>query len=398
MSKCLLVALAAVLLVSPTARAADGVLEIGQACAVQTGCFPGDAPGFPVTIDGSAGRSYRLTGDLLLPDADATGIDIQADYIQLDLGGFAVQGVTTCTGAICQNTGSGIGVSNLGPYQGVRIRHGVVRGAGSFGVVVAFVGVAEDLIVTQNGGDGLYAGRGTRIESVSAITNGGDGIAGQDRVSIRRSQGMENHLHGIRVGAASRVESCSAQFNAGSGIFAERESEGVSVWASTASDNAQSGILLGFGALVEGSSATQNGSTGIRTWTGSLVRDSVVRRNATGVHVSTLAGSNGASSVTGNVVSGNTGVGIHAGTAPYSRVFGNVATGNGGAGIVATSEATVIDNVSSDNDVGLALFGDAPTYRGNSLADNATDSLTGVGRNQGGNYCAGPGTASVACP
>ncbi len=35
---------------SPMAWAVDGVLEINQACAVNTGCFAGDTAGFPVII------------------------------------------------------------------------------------------------------------------------------------------------------------------------------------------------------------------------------------------------------------------------------------------------------------------------------------------------------------
>jgi hypothetical protein len=52
----------------PAAYAAEGIAEINQTCAVQTGCFAGDSPGFPVTIDGSAGGSYRLTSDLSVAD------------------------------------------------------------------------------------------------------------------------------------------------------------------------------------------------------------------------------------------------------------------------------------------------------------------------------------------
>ena len=32
------------------ALAVDGVLEINQTCVVQSGCFAGDTPGFPLTI------------------------------------------------------------------------------------------------------------------------------------------------------------------------------------------------------------------------------------------------------------------------------------------------------------------------------------------------------------
>ena len=56
--------LALALMASP-ALAVDGVLEINQTCAVLTGCFAGDAPGFPVTMDSTTpGKSFRLTSDL----------------------------------------------------------------------------------------------------------------------------------------------------------------------------------------------------------------------------------------------------------------------------------------------------------------------------------------------
>ena len=79
------------LLSAPSLHAGDGRVEINQACAVNTGCFSGDAAGFPVTIDGSAGESYLLTGSLQVPDENTTAIDITsaADRISIDLGIFS---------------------------------------------------------------------------------------------------------------------------------------------------------------------------------------------------------------------------------------------------------------------------------------------------------------------
>jgi hypothetical protein len=53
-------------LAAPVARAGDGVIEISQSCALAvSGCFAGDAPGFPITITAAApARSFRLTSDL----------------------------------------------------------------------------------------------------------------------------------------------------------------------------------------------------------------------------------------------------------------------------------------------------------------------------------------------
>ncbi len=66
-------ALFVLLAVASGAHAVDGVAEINHVCATLTGCFSGDAAGYPVTIDGSAGGSYRLTSDLAVPD-NQTGL------------------------------------------------------------------------------------------------------------------------------------------------------------------------------------------------------------------------------------------------------------------------------------------------------------------------------------
>ncbi|MDG2051443.1 MAG: hypothetical protein P8M78_14920 [Myxococcota bacterium] len=57
---------------SSPALAVDGVLEINQACAVNTGCFSGDAAGLPVTI--TAAGSYRMLEAVSQSDSrDHTG-------------------------------------------------------------------------------------------------------------------------------------------------------------------------------------------------------------------------------------------------------------------------------------------------------------------------------------
>jgi hypothetical protein len=49
------------LLFAPTALALDGAFEVNQTCAL-AGCFPGDAPGFPVSLPDPG--HYVLTSDL----------------------------------------------------------------------------------------------------------------------------------------------------------------------------------------------------------------------------------------------------------------------------------------------------------------------------------------------
>ena len=60
-----------ILALGSSARAVDGVVEINQAKALAGGVTAGDTAGFPATISQSG--SYRLTGNLTVPDADTEG-------------------------------------------------------------------------------------------------------------------------------------------------------------------------------------------------------------------------------------------------------------------------------------------------------------------------------------
>ena len=124
------------LLPADAAWSVDGVLEINQAC-VNTGCFSGDSAGFPVTIDGSAGRSYRLTGDLVVPNVNASGITISTHDVRIDLNSFTIIGAA-CVGATsssCRPTsGNGSGVSG---GQGISVSNGSIVGMGFAGVLLS---------------------------------------------------------------------------------------------------------------------------------------------------------------------------------------------------------------------------------------------------------------------
>jgi hypothetical protein len=169
------------------AGAVDGVREINQAC-VTVGCFPGDAPGFPVRID--ADGSYRLTSNLQVPDENTTAIDVLADNVNIDLNGFAILGVTVCTGnpVSCAPVGSGDGITSLG--SGI-IRNGTIRGMGRSGIVSANGGVVERIIAVSN----RFAG----IEGLNLI--------------VRNSQARRNGNSGISVSAGSTVINCQLSGN-----------------------------------------------------------------------------------------------------------------------------------------------------------------------------------------
>ena len=94
---CALVAVALGSLIAPrTALAVDGQIAITQARAMAGGVTPGDAPGFPVSIN--LPGSYVLSSGLTVPDANTTAIEINADHVTVDLNGFAILGPTDCSG------------------------------------------------------------------------------------------------------------------------------------------------------------------------------------------------------------------------------------------------------------------------------------------------------------
>lgn len=148
--------------------AADGVLEINQACAAGAGCFPGDDPGFPVRITSSG--SYILTSNLAVP-AETDGITNRLDKvpfpppleISLDLNGFTISSTTTCDigpapafECTPSNVKDGYGIyfTSFEP-SAFSIRNGVVKGMAATGVSCESVCRIENVHATQNAGGGI---------------------------------------------------------------------------------------------------------------------------------------------------------------------------------------------------------------------------------------------------
>lgn len=201
---------------------ADGVVQIDQNRALAGGVTGGDGPGFPVTISESG--SYRLSGNLIVPDVNTTAIQITADSVTLDLNGFSILGPAVCAvrPTICPSQGTGIGVQAggdpvVGP-RGVRVLNGSVRGMGSEGILMTGVGsVVERVTAYGNAGGGMSVA-GSVIQS-SAIQNGDFGIIA---VSVRDSSSLENLSDGIIVDASGGVAAGNVSSrNGGYGIFVE---------------------------------------------------------------------------------------------------------------------------------------------------------------------------------
>ena len=231
------------------ALAVDGVVEINQARAQTGGVTPADTPGFPVTI--SVRGSYRLTGDLRVPDANTTAINVRTSDVTVDLNGFGIYGPTVCTqqadsSVSCVPTGNGDGVRALGAtpadFENVTVKNGTIRGLGRWGAVLA--------------------GNQARVEYMRAYSNG---------------------LSGLAVNSLTLTR-------------------GGSVVFSSSVNNGNDGIFVGSDGLARGNVAVGNGRNGIRANSRSLVLDNTMTKNAiTGLNVSSGAGYGN------NVISDNNG-------------------------------------------------------------------------------------------
>jgi len=143
------------------AWAVDGVILIDQNKAIAGSVTPGDTPGFPVSINQPG--SYKLTGNLTVPNASTTAVEINASHVTLDLNGFAILGPTDCSAGLdpCANAGVGRGITtfhgdNITPAFNITIRNGTIQGMGSNGIfLVGDSHLVEYMHVRSNGGGGI---------------------------------------------------------------------------------------------------------------------------------------------------------------------------------------------------------------------------------------------------
>lgn len=244
-------------LASP-AFASDGVLEINQTCAGQTGCFSGDTPGFPVTIT-TPGMSYRLTSSLTVPNENTDGIVVSTSDVSVDLAGFSILGPVTCSGnpLVCTPaTGSGSGVERVSlTNRGISVKNGSITGMGNYGVQLGDQAEVTKLRVRWSRVSGIHAGAGSTISDNTAHSNGSDGISAD---------------------FGSTVWDNAAYSNGGDGIAV---SPGSNVSGNTAFGNVGTGISTGTGSTVSGNSAYSNGGDGIFANSGSTVQRNTVRSN-----------------------------------------------------------------------------------------------------------------------
>ena len=196
--------------------AADGVLEINQACAAGPGCFPGDEPGWPVRLINSG--SYILTGDLVVPPLQH-GITTQineTDYprdirISLDLNGFSISSTTVCSGEPLEcspiSPTDAYGVNLSATEDGsFHVHNGTIQGMATAGTNCFNHCIVHDLVVAHNAYYGVSAEGSLR--NIYAFRNGQNGIQLFNLGTVSDSVAAENYSgfsgRGVFVGNTAR--------------------------------------------------------------------------------------------------------------------------------------------------------------------------------------------------
>jgi hypothetical protein len=163
--------------------AVDGVKLISQSNALAGNVTPGDAPGFPVTI--SVPGSYQLSSDLTVP-ADATGIEISAFDVTLNLNGWTITGAGG-------TTGDGIRAN----FQRATVLNGAVQGMGRHGVLLSTNSRVEKVRALDNGFNGILVGLASIVTGNAAISNGANGIQAVTGSTITGNTAFNNGQNGI---------------------------------------------------------------------------------------------------------------------------------------------------------------------------------------------------------
>ncbi len=301
-----------------------------------------DATNTPGDVDSvfriDAPGSYYLTGNVT-GVANASGIEIDADDVTLDLNGFTVSGVA--------NAIDGVFVESA--HRGVTIRNGIVRGWGGSGVngSSSFVRV-ERVHAISNAFRGIRLGNGSAVIGCSAELNGNDGIS-LGSGTITGSRASANAMHGFSGGAQVIITECWTRENTG---FGYSLLNGGTVQQSTSRNDVLGGVIVIAGSSVIGctvsnAGAVSGGAFGVYAGEHSTVSECTIDMTfGTG-----LLAERG-SVVEACSVNDSDDDGIVC-FEPGVTVRGCNATENGGDGIKLAPECLAINCIANNNAIGI---------------------------------------------
>lgn len=241
-------------------RAAEGVLQINQACVAE-GCFPGDDPGWPVTIESPG--SYRLTsaldlGDIPLQELGPAVHATAAGTVELDLNGFSIRGPVSCSldGTVECNTSAAVGnqaAMLASAATLLRVRDGEAVGF-SYGVHCLGDCEVDRLVSTGHSGRGILIGGDAgvvRNSRVSLNQQGGIIMVGVVESNVVHANNLGMFLDEGSVGRDNLVRD-----NVGTGVICQ----GCMLEGNTIRDNTANGVTFSSSASWRGNSLVGNGN------------------------------------------------------------------------------------------------------------------------------------------
>ncbi len=224
-------------------RAVDGVVEINQTCAIQTGCFGGDTSGFPIHIQSiSTAKSFKLTSDLILPNENTTGISILTSNVNIDFNGFMIARAGCENGSCNILVGSGVAITAGNTIDNIQIYNGTVSGMGDNGIrIVGEFNIIRNMRVFYSGDDGIDFGSNGIVERNIVSKNNDQGIVLDNSNTIINNVVSHNVDIGIFASSSNFIIQNTVTNN-DRGIFANSNSH---IIANTISNNMQEGLVLG---------------------------------------------------------------------------------------------------------------------------------------------------------
>ena len=205
-------------------HAVDGVVLIDQNRALAGSVTPGDAPGFPVTI--SQPGSYRLSGNLTVPNVDTTAIDITADNVTIDLNGFSIIGPNVCSLLACSSLPGGFALGK-GVYSesrsSISVVNGSIRGIGGEGIYLSgFGSYVEKVHVDSSGAAGIAVSYGVVIgntvtRSAVGISLSGSGTVSGNNAVGNRDVGFQIVCPTAMIGNSAALNGQNVRIRAGTG-------------------------------------------------------------------------------------------------------------------------------------------------------------------------------------
>jgi hypothetical protein len=322
----------------------------------------------PYTI--SSPGAYYVTTNLTGVTA-ASGINIAASDVTLDLKGYSLVGVG----------GSIDGILVSGNRTNLWIGNGTIRGWGLEGIdgTTAQSSAFADLKIIGGGDVGLRSGTAALVSRCVATGNSQEGLLIYDGCQVRECTARNNGASGIATGNNCRITDCQAQFNNSDGIttgsgcsisgctsanHTNNNTSGISTSTGCSIDhcavaNNYNGISTGADSLISVCTALGNLNFGISLSSNSVVTASAASGNAF-IGIS-IQGANSAAKAC--VASSNATGGIEL-NGRYSTVEGCTASGNLYVGIQFNAEGGLALNNTCDSNgssftgnAGIAGFG-----------------------------------------